>query len=450
MDEIEEMLRYIGVKSVDELFEDIPRSIRRDLAIAEGTDEREVVRDLERILSKNLCARDYAFFLGGGVYFNFVPAIVKAITELPQFYTAYTPYQPEASQGILQAVFEYQSLMAELLEMDVVNASMYDGGSAAAEAMLMARRIRWAGGDRKGQDMDSIAVAKNINPYRRRVLETYAGVARINLIYVDFDKKTGKIDMAGLDEKMSDDVFAFYMENPNFFGVVEDEVVRVRDVIGDRIFIVGVNPYSLGVIIPPGRYDADIVVGDAQPLGLSMNMGGPSLGVFACKAKYVRRMPGRLIGMTADADGRRAFCMTLQTREQHIRRGRATSNICTNNTLCAIAVAVYLALIGGVGLRRLGIETMKKARKLCRVINEFEHCLSPIFDGKFFNEFVAKIDGIKERYHDFVRNGVFPGIPIGDSFEGMNPNAILVSVGDAVTDEDIEKYRRALEVMASD
>lgn len=356
-----DMIRYLKLKSVEELFRDIPADARIDgLRIPDGIDELELRRELEQMMSVNKPASSRPSFIGAGVYRHFIPAAVKTIASRGEFITSYTPYQPEISQGMLQSLFEYQSFMAELTAMDVVNSSMYDASTSLGEAVLMSHRI--SGGNR-------FLVSKTVSPEKIAVAEIYAKGAEISIETVGFDKKTGLVDLTDLESKMKEDAAGFYFESPNFLGPIEKQVEDIHEIVGTKTMVVGVNPLSLALLRPPGEYGADIVIGDAQVFGSPMNLGGPMVGVFACRSEHVRKMPGRIIGMTADLDGRRSYCMTLQTREQHIRRSKATSNICTNEALLALTVAAHLAVLGRSGLRSIAAKNVENASALSSRIN---------------------------------------------------------------------------------
>jgi glycine dehydrogenase subunit 1 len=374
-----EMLQYLKLKSVSELFVDIPREVRIDgLRLPDGLSELELKRDLEALMSSNIPASSQPTFLGAGVYHHFIPAAVRAIVSRSEFLTSYTPYQPEISQGMLQSLFEYQSFMAELTGMDVINSSMYDSSTALGEAVLMSHRI--SGGSR-------FLVSRATSPEKKLVAKTYARGADIAVDEVNYDPTTGLVDLFDLKVKMKDDVAGFYFENPNFFGPIESQAEEIRAVVGSKTLVAGVNPMSLALLRPPGDVGADIVIGDAQVFGTPMNLGGPMIGIFGCKSEHVRKMPGRLIGMTSDIEGKRAYCMTLQTREQHIRRSKATSNICTNEALLALAAAAYLALVGRSGLRKIAARNVENMHALSKRINETKGLRAPHFKSAHFNEF---------------------------------------------------------------
>jgi len=340
----QEMMREIGIKNLDELYADIPEKYRlkKPLNLPEALSEFEVKEHVEALLSENKTLNDMPMFLGAGCWPHYVPAVVKEIVQRSELATSYTPYQPEISQGILQALFEYQSMICELTGMEVANCSMYDWASALGEATRMAARLT-----RRNQ----ILVPKIIHPERAATLQAYVETAGIKIKEIAFNNETGQISLEDLKSKISNETAAVYIENPSYLGFIETQVNEISKETHayDALFIAGVDPTSLGILKPPSNYGVDIVVGEAQPFGNPMNFGGPLLGIFACRddLKLIRQMPGRIIGMTTTLDGnRQGFCMALQTREQHIRREKATSNICSNEALCAVASAVYMALLG--------------------------------------------------------------------------------------------------------
>jgi len=434
----EEMLRTLGLASMAHLFEDIPPAVRiPGLDLPAGLPEAEVVRRTRSILRKNRSMEEMPTFLGAGVYDHFVPASVRAIVQRSEFYSSYTPYQSELSQGILQALWEYQSLIAELTGLDVANTSMYDGSTALGEAALMAVRIT---GKRE------IVIPRAIHWERKAVLRSYGTGAGLAVREVDYVPETGQIDLAKLRAAVGDATAAVYLENPNFFGVFEEAVDEVRQIC-PRILIVGANPIALAVTRAPGDYGADIVVGEGQPLGNGVNFGGPLLGIFACKEEHLRRMPGRVIGLTKDAHGRRAFCMTLQTREQHIRREKAMSNICTNETLLAIASATYLSVLGSNGLRRLAVENIRRAKSLASRIDAVPGYRAPIFRARHFNEFVARGKAPYRRVHDaLLKAGVHGGLDLSRHFRELG-NAALFATTEAHTDDDVARLIAVLKAV---
>jgi glycine dehydrogenase subunit 1 len=430
----EEMLAALGMKEMDELFADIPKDVRSKItALEKGRCEQDVRNHIERILSRNVPTKNVSSFLGGGAFDSYVPSAVKSIVGRSEFLTSYTPYQPETSQGLLQVLWEYQSMMCELTGMEVVNNSLYDYATGLGEAALMAARVG------KG---NVFLIPETISWPRQSVLENYCWGPGVKLVKYSYDRNTGQIDMADLKSKIGEDVCGMLVETPNCLGVLETGVDELRNILGDKVLVAGVNALSLAVVRPPGEYDADIVISEGQMLGNSVNFGGPMLGIMGCKKKHARKMPGRVIGLTTDIEGRTAFCMTLQTREQHIRREKATSNICSNEALTTVATAAYMALMGGSGLRENAIYTMKKSRELANGISSVKGCSAPVFKGPGFNEFVAKFP-IKsdELIEKMVKRGVIPGVEM--ALEGMENN-LLVAVSDRTTDEDIHKYVQAL------
>lgn len=442
-EELEKILEKIGVKDVEELYSDIPDKIKikGELNLPEALDEGKVEKYVGKILEKNMVHDEVLTFLGAGLPPHHVPAAVESIVSRSEFYTAYTPYQPEISQGLLQTLFEYQSMACELTGMDVANSSMYDWATGAAEALRMALRIN---GKKK------VVIGENIGPERKNVIRTYLEPLECNILEVGYDNVSGRIDLGDLESKVKD-ASALYIENPNFFGIIEKDVVRMADIIHREggIFIAGVDPISLGLLKAPGEYGADIVVGEGQSLGGWLNYGGPSLGIFACKGDMtlVRQMPGRIIGMTTDLSGeRRAFTMVLQTREQHIRREQATSNICSNETLMAVAAAVYLALLGSKGLRKLATEIFEKAHYACKRLSEVKNVMAPYFSGEFYQEFTLKIVGeeVNRVFDRMVEKKIIPGLVLKKYFPKLD-NMLLLCFTEVHSVDDIERLVEAFE-----
>lgn len=380
-------MKEIGIDSIDELYKDVPERfmLKRRLNLPSPTSEYEVKRHVESLLAKNKTGQDMPIFLGAGCWLHYVPAVVENIIQRTELLTSYTPYQAEASQGMLQLLFEYQSMICELTGMDVANSSLYDWASALGETARMAMRLT---------DRREILVPRIIHPEHYATLETYIEPAGMHARKVNYERATGQLSLEDLEEKISDTTAAIYIENPSYLGFVETKGEEVARIAHDHeaLFIVGVDPVSLGLLKPPGDYGADIVIGEGQPLGNPMNFGGPLLGVFACRGDItvIRQMPGRIIGMTTTQDGSsRGFCMVLQTREQHIRRHKATSNICTNESLCAVASAVYLALLGPSGLKELGEAIMLKSHYAMKRLSEIEGVRTPVFQSSHFQEFTV-------------------------------------------------------------
>jgi len=441
-----EILETIGIKDVDELFSDIPEQIRlkRPLSLPEPLSELEVRRETEAILRKNRTTKDLISFLGGGVWPHYVPALVDEISSRSEFLTSYTPYQPEISQGILQVLFEYQSMMCEILAMDVANCSMYDWASSLGEASRMAARVT---------QRDEILVPHYIAPERMAVVKTYAEPAGIKVVEVGHTLADGQIDLEDLKEKVSNDTAAVYIENPSYLGFLMKSVDAISEIVHDAggLFVVGVDPTSLGVFRPPGDYGADIVVGEGQPLGNYMNNGGPLLGIFACRydPRFVRQMPGRIVGMTTTKNGdRRAFCLALQTREQHIRRHKATSNICTNQALCALRATVYTALLGWKGLRELSENILSKTHYAISSLSEIESVRAPLFDACHFKDFTVDFNqtskSVEEVNHGLLQLGILGGKPLNQEFPELAETS-LYCVTELNTLEDIVMLKTGIE-----
>lgn len=433
------MLSKLGIDSVEELFSDIPVSVRTDgVPIPPGMSEIEVIREVTSMLSANITAYDHPCFMGGGVYHRFIPSAVKAIISRSEFVTSYTPYQAEISQGMLQALFEYQSYVAELTGMEAVNSSNYDAATALGEAAAMCHRVN---GRRK------FLIPQLISCDKRGVLRNYVKGVGMEIVDYAYDPSTGEADMDDLKEKIDGDVGGVYVEVPNFLGVMDRHAAEMKEVIGDALLVVGVDPISLGLLKAPGDYGADIVIGEGQSLGSPMNFGGPLLGLFGCRQELVRKMPGRVIGMTKDAEGKRAFCMTLQTREQHIRRSKATSNICTNEALMAVAAAAYLAIVGRDGLRAVAKSNMANARKLRDALSSVKGVECPVLDAPFFNELPARLPIKPEKMSKvLLRKGIIGGIPLIKHVPEMG-DCMLFAATEMTTDNDIERLVEAMEVV---
>jgi len=442
------MMEAIGIKSIEDLYADIPESLRfkGELDIPGPYTEAEVRGLVSNTLEKGTSLQCPPF-LGGGVWPHYVPSVVDEVVRRAEFLTSYTPYQPEISQGILQSIFEYQSLLCELLGMEVANASLYDWSSALGEAALLASRIN---------HRDTILVPYFISPSRLAVLKTYIEPVGMKVEKLDYDKTTGQVEIEDLKEKVNDRTAAVYVENPSYLGFVEEGVEAVSEIAHgkDALFIVGVDPISLGILKAPGDYGADLVIGEGQPLGNHMNYGGPLLGIFAAKHdnKVIRQMPGRIIGITETLEGgRRAYVMTLQTREQHIRREKATSNICSNEALCSVASAVYLSLLGPQGLRDLCEVVTSRAHYAMRRIGELPGVRAPMFNGYHFKEFTV---GFKGKTAETVNkallsNRIQGGLPLAKSFPELG-EATLYCVTEMHTKKDIDALvsglREVLEV----
>ncbi|MGD0979712.1 MAG: aminomethyl-transferring glycine dehydrogenase subunit GcvPA [Candidatus Bathyarchaeia archaeon] len=442
-----EMMLELGIKSIDELYADVPEKYRlkKQLNLPEKSlSEFEVRKHVEALLSKNKSCNTMPVFVGAGCWPHYVPAVVQEIVSRSEFLTSYTPYQPEVSQGMLQALFEYQSLMCELTSMEVSNCSMYDWASALGEAARMATRV-------KGRN--EILVPRIIHPERAATLHTYAEPAGITVRQVGYNSENGQLDLDDLKNKISDKTAAVYVENPSYLGYVESQVEDISKEAHSHgsLFIVGVDPTSLGILKPPGEYAADIVVGEAQPLGSGMNFGGPLLGIMACRddMSLIRQMPGRIIGLTTTQDNsRQGFCMTLQTREQHIRREKATSNICTNEALCAVASAVYMALLGPEGFRQLGETIMYKANYAMQLLSRIKGVRTPVFNSPHFKEFTVNFDETGQTAEEvnkkLLQHQVHGGREISKEFPELG-QTVLCCVTEIHSRQEIERLRDALE-----
>ncbi len=426
------ILKEMGLENIEELFSDIPKKIRiNNLDLPKGLTQQDAEQHLRKIANKNKSFNNLPSFLGGGIKPHYIPSIVKSITSRSEFYTAYTPYQSEASQGFLQAMFEYQSMIAELTGMDIANASLYDGETALGEAALMCSRIN---------RRNSFIIPQNISSDKISILKNYTKGADIKIKEISYDKKTGKIDIEKLKKNIDKDTSGVYIENPNYFGIFEDDIEKISKIVKEAgsLLVVGIDPISLGIIKSPGSYNADIVIGEGRSLGNPIDFGGSTLGIFACKKMFLRQLPGRVIGITKDKDNKRAFCMALQTREQHIRRGKATSNICTNEGLCALATLVYLSWLGSNGLEELSKINFEKGQKLAKKIESIEG-FKKVFTGVHFNEFVIKCPtNASIINNEMLHHGVQGGL-ILDQLHPELMNCMLFGISEIHSDEDIEK-----------
>jgi glycine dehydrogenase subunit 1 len=431
------MLEAIGAASMEELFAGIPESLRlqRPLDLPPAHTELELAQRLQRLAEKNDHAGEKVCFLGGGSYDHFVPAAVDALASRGEFYTSYTPYQPEVSQGNLQAMFEYQSLICDLTGMDVSNASLYDGGSAAVEAVLMCLSVTKRG--------HKVVTTASVHPEYRQILETYFRTLDVELLTVPAPR--GETDLDALKQAIDDQTACVLLQHPNFFGCLEDveSVAEVAHRAG-ALLVQVFDPISLGMLRRPGELGADIVVAEGQSLGTPLLYGGPYLGVMACREAFVRRLPGRIAGQTVDRHGRRCWVLTLQTREQHIRREKATSNICTNQGLFALRAAIYLALQGPQGLKETAELCLRKshyARKRIEELDRFEI----VFDQPTFKEFVVRDrDGqVESLLADAREAGFLAGIPLGRWYPEWD-DCFLVAVTEKRTRAEIDSYCRFL------
>ncbi|HAR4359934.1 TPA: aminomethyl-transferring glycine dehydrogenase subunit GcvPA [Staphylococcus aureus] len=426
----QEMLQTIGAKSIGELFGDVPSDIllNRDLNIAEGEAETTLLRRLNRIASKNITKETHTSFLGAGVYDHYAPSVVDAMISRSEFYTAYTPYQPEISQGELQAIFEFQTLICELTDMDVANSSMYDGMTGFAEACILAF---------SQTKKNKIVVSKGLHYQALQVLHTYAKTRKeFEVVEIDLDGTV--TDLKKLETAVDDETAAVAVQYPNFYGSIED-LEKIHSFIEDKkaLFIVYANPLALGLLTPPGSFGADIVVGDTQPFGIPAQFGGPHCGYFATTKKLMRKVPGRLVGQTQDDEGNRGFVLTLQAREQHIRRDKATSNICSNQALNALASSIAMSALGKQGIYDIAVQNIEHANyaKQHFIKKGFE-----VLDGTSFNEFVVKFDKpIQQVNEELVKYNIIGGFDLGvvsDDFK----NHMLIAVTELRTKDEIDTF----------
>jgi len=427
------MLAVIGAKSEDELIDVIPEKfhLRSLLPIEKGKTEPETIRAMQAISRQNRPAAHMISFLGGGIYDHTVPSVVNNLTSRPEFATAYTPYQPEASQGTLQVIFEFQTHVARLTGLPVANASMYDGATALAEACLMAAKIT---------RRDVILIPHALNPRYVRVIRSYVTGQKVELRTLP-TSPAGDIDRSALKHELNDKVAAVVVQTPNYFGTLEQPWQFEKEVhAAGALLVTSVDPVSLSILRPPGAYGADIAVGECQPLGNPIGYGGPLVGFMACKQDYIRSMPGRIVSATHDVDGRQAYVLTLQTREQHIRREKATSNICTNQGLLATRATIYVSLLGEHGFTELGRVCHERARKLSGRITECEG-YSLKYSGPFFREFVIACPVDAESVVEAARKeGILAGIPLSRYYGAAARKLLLVAVTEKNQDEDADKF----------
>ena len=438
-DERAEMLRRIGAGSFEELLSDIPESLRlaRPLALPGAVSELEAWARFRALAAAGASAETHTCFLGGGAYDHYVPGVVDEISSRSEFYTAYTPYQPEISQGTLQTIYEFQSLVARLTGMEISNASLYDGGTAMAEAVLMARAIN---------GRSEVVVSGCVHPSKAAILATYLRAAGIGIKTTA--RKGGLTDPDEVRSLVGAGTSCVVVENPNFFGAIE-ECAAVGEVCkaSGALFIVSVDPLSLGILAPPSEYGADIAVGEGQGLGNHLNFGGPYLGFMATGRAHIRRLPGRIVGKTVDGAGRSCFCLTLQTREQHIRREKATSNICTNEALIALRAAIYLCWLGREGLREIGETCLSKAVYAEKALAS--RGIRREFAGPFFKEFAVRLPVEAEAaVRALARKRLLAGLPLGRFYPEM-ANSLLVSFTEKRTKAEIDLLAESLGSIAS-
>jgi glycine dehydrogenase subunit 1 len=424
------MLERIGVASIQDLFQCIPPDVRlnRPLDVPPALAEQELTRLAGRLAAKNVSADDAVCFLGGGSYDHFIPAVVDAVAGRSEYYTAYTPYQAEASQGSLQVFFEFQTLICQLTGLDVANASLYEGGSSVAEAVLMSLAVQ--------PKRHKVLVAGSVHPEYRLTLQTY--VANLDARVVTLPAPHGFLDPDDLKKAVDDDTLCVVVQHPNFFGCLE-EVQAVGEIAKAKgaLFVVSFDPVSVGVLKRPGQYGADVAVAEGQGLGVPMCYGGPYLGVLACREEFVRKMPGRLVGQTTDRNGRRCWVLTLQTREQHIRREKATSNICTNQGLLALRATVHLAALGPQGLKETAELCLRKAHYAAEQLTKVPG-VGLRFDRPFFKEFAVKLGGdVPAVANELLAAGYHAGLPLGRWYPELR-DSLLVAVTERRTKAEID------------
>ncbi|SFA71416.1 glycine dehydrogenase (decarboxylating) alpha subunit [Lentibacillus halodurans] len=431
----QEMLAAIGVESTEELFSDISDEVRfkQELQLKKPANESALMKELTDMAGKNANLKAYSSFLGAGVYDHHIPSVVDHVISRSEFYTAYTPYQPEISQGELQAIFEFQTMICELTGMEVANSSMYDGGTALAEGVTLS-----AGQTRRKK----IIVSKTVHPESRAVIHSYARGQNLEIVEIEYDK--GLTNLEQLNNELDENTASVVMQYPNFFGQVEplndvNEMIRKQK---KTMFIVSSNPLALGYLTPPGDFGADIVVGDTQVFGIPSQFGGPHCGYFATTDKLKRKVPGRLVGQTTDEDGERGFVLTLQAREQHIRRDKATSNICSNQALNALASSVAMSSIGKRGLRKMAVLNMQKARYAKQQLEAAG--ILVVFTGPFFNELVVRLpESVANINEKLLDSGIIGGYDLGMTYPELKDH-MLLAVTENRTKEEIDTFVKEL------
>jgi glycine dehydrogenase subunit 1 len=431
------MLEAMGLSAIEALFDSIPEELRfaGPLDIPKALSEQEVLRQMRTLAGRNANVEDYAAFLGAGAYHHFIPSIVPVLTSRGEFMTAYTPYQPEMAQGTLQAVYEYQTLICQLTDMEVANASLYDASTGVAEAVLMARRLT---------QRDEVLLSEAVHPEYRAVLRTYVQNLGMQVCEIPVDE-AGQTPLSQVQERLSPRTACVVMQSPNFWGVIEDLTGFAEVLQRDMALLVQViaEPVSLGLLKPPGAWGADIVVGEGQSFGNTLSYGGPYLGFFATRDRYVRQMPGRLVGETIDTEGRRGYVLTLSTREQHIRREKATSNICTNEGLCALTATIHLCTLGKIGLRRLAELNLQRATYARQQLAAIPGCRIP-FTGPTFNEFVLETPQLAATLiRQLSMQHLLPGLDLG-RFDSERSHQLLMCVTEMNSRAEIDQLCAAL------
>lgn len=433
-----DMLAVIGAASIEELFTDIPAAVRYSgvMPMSSRLGEPELLRHMGELADRNADSDRYPSFLGAGLYDHHIPVVLNHVISRSEFYTAYTPYQPEISQGELQAIFEFQSYICELTGMRVANASMYDGATALAEAAALA-----AGATKRKQ----IIVSRTIHPEAREILITSAHGLNLDVIEVGY--KDGVTDLAALEAAITEETAAVLIQTPNFFGCVEN-IRAVEPLIHAKkgLLVLSTNPMSLGLLESPGVLGADVVVGDAQPLGIPASLGGPTCGFFAVSEPLMRRIPGRIVGQTVDQEGRRGFVLTLQAREQHIRREKATSNICSNQALLALCASVYMSTLGKAGMQEAALLNLRKSHYAANQAAA-SASLTLAFASPFFNEFVVRLPGaanLKDVSSKLLKAGFIGGYDLGEAYPELEGH-MLIAVTERRTKDEIDRFVSLLE-----
>jgi glycine dehydrogenase subunit 1 len=430
--DIQEMLHVVGAASVEDLFKVIPDNLnlKQTLTLPAALSEQELIQELTNIGRKNATVDEYISFLGAGAYHHYIPSIVNHLISRSEFYTAYTPYQPEISQGTLQAIFEYQTLICQLTGMEVANASMYEGASATAEAVLMTRRIN---------NGSKVLLSSSLHPEYREVVNTYLSSNGSDIKEILYCTETGRTLPETVEKFIDSNTSCVVIQHPNFFGSIED-IKAISELVhkNNSILIVAITePISLGLLKPPGEMGADIVVGEGQSFGNNLNFGGPYLGFFATREKYLRQMPGRLVGETVDKNGNRGYVLTMATREQHIRREKATSNICTNEGLCALAAAIYLTSLGKHGLMELARLNLSKAHYLKEGLANIKG-IKIAFTAPTFNEFVLELEKEPDTIvKALLKKGIIAGLPLKRFYSELSRH-ILICATEMNTKKDID------------
>jgi len=432
-----EMMARIGISSIDELFRTIPENIKlkRELNIPSPLTEIELIDRFKKIAAENTC-KDFLSFLGAGAYPHVIPFVVDYLSSRGEFVSPYTPYQPEVSQGTLHVIFEFQTLICQLTGMDIANASLYDGASGAAEAVLMAHRLK---------EKPKVLIPQTLHPQYQRVIRTYVKNLGIEIEEIKYTE-TGEADSEDLKEKLDDRTSAVLIQSPNFMGIVEDigKITDLAHSVGALAIVVVTEAVSLGILEPPGHLGADIVTGEGQSFGIPLSYGGPYLGFMSCSKEYIRQFPGRIAGETKDIEGKRGFVLTLSTREQHIRSERATSNICTNQALCALRATIFLETLGREGLRELAWQNIQKANYALEKLTQVKG-IQRKFRGNFFNEFVLEFSGDLHKVEDILKEKrILAGLNIGEFYPELE-NCLLVCVTETHKKEEIDRLAACLE-----